>query len=119
MGRAVGNLVARDRGGFFLVENIGNGVALNVSYEFIHRHDPRGGRKRERYIPNILGGQCISLVEALSSYRATENEIIFNYESIGGRKYKTTVTIVNLVLTSMVFESLKPDGSISGVRTRA
>jgi hypothetical protein len=108
MGGAVGSLVARDRGGFFLVENIGNGVALNVSYKFVHRHDPATDLKRERYIQNILAAQSVSMVESLSAFRATENQIIFNYESIGGRKYRTTVTIVGLVLTSMVFEGLKP-----------
>ncbi|MGD0631676.1 MAG: hypothetical protein ABR987_20285 [Terracidiphilus sp.] len=108
MGRAVGSLVARDRGGFFLVENIGNGVALNVSYKFVHRHDPSTDLRRERYIQNILAGQSVSMVESLSAFRATEDQIILKYESIGGREYRTIITMVNLVLTSFVFEPVKP-----------
>jgi hypothetical protein len=106
-GRAVGNTVARGDQGSFVLQNIGNGVALNVSYRFKQTNDPLGtaSLRHERYVQNVLASQKVTMVETLTSCRGGDYQIIFNYESIGGRKYRTTVTIINLVLTSLVFET--------------
>ena len=55
VGRAVGSTVARCDQGNFVIQNIGNGVAINVSYKFFQINDPTGtARVRdESYVQNV------------------------------------------------------------------
>jgi hypothetical protein len=106
-GRAVGSTTARGDQGSFVIQNIGNGVALNVSYKFEQISVPAGQPRirDERYVQNVLASQKVTMVETLASARQANFRIIFNYHSIGGRKYRTTITLMNLVLTSLIFET--------------
>jgi hypothetical protein len=84
-----------------VVMNIGNGVALNMRYQFARD----GGPNRLRYIPNLLPKGRASLVETLGGYNA-EHRATFDHESIGGRRYRTTIQLNHHVITSFVFEEV-------------
>jgi hypothetical protein len=104
---AVGSLVAWGPEGFFALENIGNGIALNVSYEFIHgNRAPERIRPGRRYVQNVPASQTISMVESRQLF-VGEWEVRFEYESIGGRKYRSVVSLVETVLTRFQYEEVK------------
>ncbi len=99
----IGSTVVRDNGGAFIVQNIGNGVALNISYQFILVSPPAGHLDFEpRYIQNILAAQPLTIAEPVSAYPG-HYKLIFHYESIGGRKYETVVAMNRHVLTGFKF----------------
>jgi hypothetical protein len=101
---AVGNIVAAADRGSYVVLNIGNGVALNVRYHFTR---PPGVPERAdwRYVPHISPTARVTLVETLGGYNA-EHEVTLDYESIGGRKYRTTMQLNQHVITSFVFKEI-------------
>ena len=82
---AVGGTIASGDQGNFAVENIGNGVALNVTYHFDKSRfrEPNGPRP-ESYFLNVLQSQKIAM---------PEREVVFCFESIGGRRYQSTITM--------------------------
>jgi hypothetical protein len=105
MDGAVGNIIARPDQGSYVAHNIGNGVALNIRYHFTR---PDGGAAHPgemRYVPNLLTTAKMTLVQTLSGYNA-EHEVTFEYESIGGRKYKTTIQLNHRVITSFIFQEV-------------
>ncbi|MGO9124715.1 MAG: hypothetical protein ACLP6G_07475 [Terriglobales bacterium] len=104
---AVGNIVARADQGSYVVQNIGNGVALNVRYHFTKPNDDPNRQRDMRYVPNLLPTGRVTLVETLGGYNA-EHEVTFNYESIGGRKYRTAIQLNHHVITAFVFEDVRP-----------
>jgi len=96
---AAGNVITEDDHGCYVVQNIGNGVALNVRYHFTGRPpDPR-------YVPNIMPAIKVTLVEKLGAYN-DEHKVTFDYESIGGRRYRTTIQLNHHVITSFRFEEV-------------
>jgi hypothetical protein len=102
MDGAVGNIVAATDGGSYVVLNIGNGVALNVRYRFTR---PNQGERELRYIPHLAPTARATLVETWGGYNA-EHEATFDYESISGRKYRTTIHLNHHVITSFDFEEV-------------
>ena len=107
MDGAVGNIIAAADHGNYVVLNIGNGVSLNVRYRFTRPNDDPAHPRELRYIPNLLATTKATLVETIGGYNA-EHEVTFNYESIGGRKYRTTILLNRRVITSFVFEEVRP-----------
>jgi|SRR5579859_327336 len=105
MHRAAGNIVARADQGSYVVQNIGNGVALNVRYRFTRPNTPDRPRDM-RYVPNIFPTMKVTLVETLGGYN-TEHAVAFDYESIGGRRYRTTIQLNHHVITAFVFEEVR------------
>jgi hypothetical protein len=104
---AVGSLIARPNEGSYVIHNIGNGAALNLRYS-ITRGDPAvdvPGRRTKRYMPAILAAAKVSLVETLALHDKN-HEAIFEYESVGGRTYCSTITLSNHVITSFRFEEI-------------
>src|SRR5258706_14338664 len=79
---AVGNLIVLDDAGSYVIQNIGNGPALNLKY-FFTRGDPNPAERDWRYLPAILVPARASLVESLVLFNA-EHVATFEYESIGG-----------------------------------
>jgi hypothetical protein len=103
---AVGSLVAWGPQGFFGLENIGSGVALNVSYEFIPgNRAPVRLRPGGRYLQNVSASHSIPMVESIDQFIG-EWEVRFEYESIGGRKYRSIVSLAEKVLTRFQYESV-------------
>jgi hypothetical protein len=104
---AVGSLVAWGPQGFFALENIGNGIALNVSYEFMPgNRAPERIRPNRRYVQNVLASHSISMVESIHQFTG-EWEVRFDYESIGGMKYQSIVSLTESILTHFQYESVK------------
>ncbi len=104
---AAGSLVARPDQGSYVIHNIGNGVALNLKY-YITRGVPEFDQpniRGMRYMPAIPATARVTLVETLGGYNA-EHDATFEYESIGGRKYRSTVKLNHHVITEFVFEEV-------------
>lgn len=104
---AVGGLVARPDQGSYVIQNNGNGVALNLKY-YITRGIPEFDRpeiRRMRYLPAIPATVRVTLVETLGAYNE-EHDAIFEYESIGGRKYRSKMKLNHHVITEFVFEEI-------------
>jgi len=105
----LGNTQALRLEGNFAVENIGSGPALNVRYEFIavgetaRFFQPRG----VRYVQNILDDQRSAMVESYAAYNG-QFEVIFEYESIGGRCYRTNINMDGYVFTDVAFTEIAP-----------
>jgi hypothetical protein len=102
---ATGNLVARPDGGSYVIHNVGNGLALNLRY-YITRNDPQldaPANRRWRYIPTVPATAHVALVETVGGYGG-EHEATFEYQSIGGRTYRSTVKLNHRVITSFKFE---------------
>jgi hypothetical protein len=98
---AVGNIVAQSDQGSYVIQNIGNGVALNIKYTFTRpNREPN-----ERYVPNLLPTGKATLVEGLNAYNE-EHTATFDYESIGGHKYRSRITLNQRVITSFQFEEI-------------
>ena len=107
----VGSLIASGPQGFFALENIGNGIALNVSYEFIPgNRAPERIRPDKRYVQNVTASQTISMAESIHIFEG-EWEVRFEYESIGGRRYISVVslakTVAETVLTRFQYDQVK------------
>jgi hypothetical protein len=105
---AVGGTVVRGDDGNFVVQNIGNGVALNVKYHFNSLDPPEAkSPKQTSYFMNVLPAQKVRMPEPMNAsiYGGT-CEAIFRFESIGGRRYQSTVTMDNHVLTRFEFKPL-------------
>jgi len=105
---ATGNLVARPDGGSYVIHNLGNGVALNLNY-YITRNNPEFDAPQMRthkYIPTVPATARVTLTETLGGY-STNHEASFEYESTGGRKYRSTITLNHHVITSYRFEEIE------------
>ena len=101
MHEAVGNLIVQPEAGSYVIHNMGNGPALNLRYFFT-----RGNVERDwRYVPAVLASQRATLVETLGGYNA-EHVATFEYESIGGRKYRSTISLNHHVITAFNFEEI-------------
>jgi hypothetical protein len=99
---AVGNLVVNPDGGSYVIHNIGNGPALNLRYFFTR---PGLAEPDWRYLPAVLATARVTLIASLGLYHA-EHVATFEYESIGGRKYRSTISLNHHVITAFVFEEI-------------
>ncbi len=104
---AAGSIVARADQGGYVALNIGNGVALNIQYRFTRATDDPARPRDMRYVPNIMPTQRVTLVETLGGYNG-EHEVTFYYESIGGRRYRTTIRLNHHVITRFAFGEDRP-----------
>ena len=105
--RAIGTTQAAFDGGNYMAQNIGNGIALNISYHFVKDEaDGTPQRKKPRYIQNLLATQRVTIPESKNLFRDPWT-VVFEYESIGSRRYRTTLQINNHVLTSFRFEPIE------------
>ena len=101
---AVGSLVPCGEQGFFELQNVGNGIALNVSYEFIAgARAPERPRPARRYVQNVPASQRIPMVESIHQFTGVW-EIRFEYESLGRRRYRSVVNLIDGILTGFNFE---------------
>jgi hypothetical protein len=103
----VGAMVVRGSDAQFVVQNIGTGIALNISYYF-RTLDTNQHPEKPGYLFYVLQGQPIQLPEPLNATPYAGNcEVVFRFQSIGGRWYQSTTTINNRVLTKFTFETVK------------
>jgi hypothetical protein len=101
---AVGNLIVLPDRGSYVIHNIGNGPALNLKY-FFTRDNANPAERDWRYLPAVLATGRATLVETLGGYNA-EHVATFEYESIGGRKYRSTISLNHHVITAFNFEEI-------------
>jgi hypothetical protein len=104
---AAGSLIARPDQGSYVIHNIGNGLALNLKY-YITRGIPEFDHpniRTVRYMPAIPATARVTLVETLGNYNA-EHDATFEYESIGSRKYRSTMKLNHHVITAFSFEEI-------------
>jgi hypothetical protein len=101
---AVGNLIVDPDEGSYVIRNIGNGAALNLKYCFTRADEREPGW---RYLPAVLAAQRAALVESLALYNVA-HVATFEYESIGGRKYRSTIGLNHHVITAFGFEEIEP-----------
>jgi hypothetical protein len=110
-----GNTVAAQNEGDFVVVNIGNGVALNVNFDLVYtgQYPDRFPKRNLRYLQNVLIGQRVNMLTPMNPYRTGQFEVVFHYESIGGRCYESRITMNGLVLAGFRFGTLagRPDAS--------
>jgi hypothetical protein len=83
------------------VQNIGNGLALNVTYVI---RDPQRPQRREhpQYLPYVQVHGRTQLPEPINAY-GPDCEATFRYQSIGGRRYKSVVTMGHRVIADFSF----------------
>lgn len=62
-----------------------------------------------RYIPTVPAGAHVALVETIGAFGA-EHEATFEYQSIGGRSYRSTIQLNQRVITSFKFEETSIKG---------
>jgi hypothetical protein len=101
MDEAVGNQIVQPEGGRYIIDNIGNGAALNLRYFFTRPNVAQPWR----YLPAVLAAGRATLVETLNLYNA-EHVATFEYASIGGRKYRSTISLNRHVITAFSFEEI-------------
>jgi hypothetical protein len=99
---AVGNTVVRSDQGNFVVQNIGNGVALNVRSVFKSLDPDRRTSSEMSYLVNVVPGQPVTLPQPINAFPG-KFELAFQFESIGGKRYRSTVTVNDYVLTDFRF----------------
>jgi hypothetical protein len=100
---AVGNLIVNPDGGSYVIHNIGNGPALNLRYFFTRPDVPDPDW---RYLAAVLATARATLIESLGLYNAL-HVATFEYESIGGRKYRSTINLNHHVITAFNFEEIR------------
>src|SRR5260370_22495747 len=106
-----GNTVAAGNKGDFVVVNIGNGVALNVNFDLVYtgQYPDRFPKRNLRYLQNVLIGQKVNMLTPMNPYNGGEFEVVFHYQSIGGRGYESRVAMNGFVLTGFTFGRLIPE----------
>ncbi len=108
MGGAVGTMIVAARDGNVAVRNIGNGPAINIRYEFRPVNPAPGANvaRPQNYFQMIAPGEVFVMPVARGVLNNLEYEFIASYESLGGRRYQSRITLNNLVLTDTRFGRL-------------
>jgi hypothetical protein len=118
MDDAVSGVLVGDEAGHYVAVNIGNGIAMNVSYFFKARRDSDKPwvKVTGSYLPGVLPNhsQQIQLALLVNSHPG-ENEITFLFQSLGGRWYESVVTVKSKVIVDFGMKQLpasfRPDTS--------
>ena len=102
---AKGSTVADTIDAHFVLKNIGSGVALNVTYAFRRLNSDVSTCEATTYVHNVEAGRTLQLAELVTLF-SEECQATFCFESIAGRRYRTTTLLNNLVLTGFTLEEL-------------
>lgn len=108
IGGAKGSLVVdASEDGLFLVENIGNGVALNVTFKFDPIDPPHGKNMKgnDGYVQNLPAGQKALLHPPVSMAKFVW-EVTLEFDSLSGRRYQTKMPLGMRVLTDISFKEI-------------
>ena len=101
--------VVKDYRGFLAIRNVGNGLALNISYQFNRVDDPqypRGLKGDDSYLQRLHAEREIRLPIPVTMMKLGDWEVVFEFESLGGRKYRTTVKVQANVLSGIRYEQV-------------
>lgn len=99
-------MVVRCPGGNVEVRNIGSGPAINIRYAATHNIEAATEQGPSGYLIDIPAGEKFSTPIPRGIFQGHEWEVVFTYESLSGRKYRTKCMINDLVLTNVIFEPM-------------
>ena len=80
------------------LENVGNGPALNVRYDFRPR-DPSNISRPRGYLPEIIAGRSLELAVPRSIFDTDDYEAVLQYESMSRQKYESSIVVTRGVVT--------------------
>jgi len=105
MDGTVGGMIVAAREGNVAVQNMGNGPAVNIRYEFEPLDPPQGVNvaRPSGYLQNIPSNGSFVMQLAREVLRNFDYMFICHYESLSGNKYESRITLSNLVLTASHF----------------
>jgi hypothetical protein len=100
-------VIVRCPEGVVQIENIGVGPAINIRYEFrpLQPHESTHANPKG-YVAGIPKDGTSRIPVARALIVGHNYECQFEYESVSHRRYRTKVTLNNLVITNMRFEVL-------------
>jgi len=104
MGGAVGGMVVRCPGGNAEIGNVGSGPAINIRYRASHDGADATEQGPSGYLAGILPGEKFLTPIPRGILQGQKWDIVFTYESLSGRKYRTKCAVDDLVLTNVKFE---------------
>lgn len=100
-------VIIRCPGGLVQLENMGVGPAINIRYEFstVQPHESTYSHPTG-YVAGIPKEGVFLIPVARTLLAGHDYESLIEYESVSHRKYRTRVTLSDLVITDMRFEVL-------------
>lgn len=101
--------VVKDYKGFLAVRNVGNGLALNISYRFKRVDDPNYPnhlKGNDSYLQRLHAEREIRLPLPVTLMKLGDWDVVFEFESLGGRKYRKAVRVQANVLSGIRFEQI-------------
>jgi len=99
--------VVKDYKGFLAVRNVGNGLALNIQYQFNRVNDPtypKGLKGDDGYLQRLHSEKEIRLPTPVTMMKLGDWDVVFVFESLAGRKYQTTCRVQANILSGFRFE---------------
>jgi hypothetical protein len=97
-------LIVSSHNGNATVENIGNGPAINIGFEFKAFSKTEGNSNPPRsigYLPSLAEKAPFTVPFPREILRNHEYEFACSYESLGGELYESRLRMNNLVVTSV------------------
>jgi len=103
---AVGGMIVAASQGSVTLQNMGNGPAVSLEYRFNRVDAPAGASvaRPHGYLQNIPAAGDFVMALARDVLRSLEYHCVITYDSLSRHRYKSTITIRNLVLTAFHFE---------------
>ncbi|MGC9994618.1 MAG: hypothetical protein ABSE79_04800 [Terriglobia bacterium] len=108
-GHVVGAMVLADQNGSLSLQNLGNGLALNIQYEVIQL-EPSNDRfdvTRGSYLQHLPSGESFPIPVVEPRLRGRRCEFNAKYQSLGGRRYVSRIRVDDAVITKIVFAEIK------------
>jgi hypothetical protein len=103
-------LRVNEHDGFLVIKNIGDGIAIDVRYEFKFGNEQT---PRARRLPYLRGDDSLQAPIAAASVQNQTLEFIATFKSLSGKQYKTKITVRNLVVESCTFEPVRQPWRLS------
>jgi hypothetical protein len=103
-----GMSVVKDSRSFLGIRNIGNGLAINIKYRFnqVGPEWPKNLKGNDGYLQRLHAAKAMRLPLPASMTANGEWDVDFEFESLGGRKYQTKLTLKANVLSDFRFEQI-------------
>jgi hypothetical protein len=105
-GSIVGGMLIWCPGGSAELGNVGSGPAVNIRYTATPTNPDSTIARPSGYLVGMLPGNLFLTPIPRGILEGNEWEIVIDYESLSGRKYKTTTLVNDLVLTNIKFEAV-------------
>lgn len=106
---AIGGMIVAANHGNLALQNMGNGPAVNVRYEFSPLNPPQDANvaRPHGYLQTIPAEQIFVMAVARTILQNLTYAFVINYESLSGHKYETRIEVNNLVITAFHFNRIK------------